>query len=423
MPSRSSSSEDASNTNVTINQMSNNVIPSRHNLDLALKVLELYALHILPRNDEWEYAREFIQMNSVLDDERKQAFLIALHVLKEEERLAAIRGEEQRQAKGRRKGTKLEEDKKRERKRKQSSVTVASGSTSSDEVITTLQTGGRADTADAIHTPTAGSASSRVGLGSNSKSQIQPKISNQERQHYHQEGTNYNDSTITHSIVTPANSTITSDRRNVPSNAVSNSPSNSKNKSKARQITHGQQPHQQRPDNKSQIMKQHSTPPHQPYQDKSIPSKTNMNKNDNNNNNNNNNILTKLLSPFYPLNSNTSSPVTTILSVLKSVLPVHNHHPALIKSILYILAVLMGVGIVGSAAGTASLSSSSTSSFASASGASSGAASRSRAGTRMTHILLPVRLQHVLRMLRNLMVLVWMSVKRTVGMGVAVSYV
>ncbi|KAK0647317.1 hypothetical protein DIS24_g7817 [Lasiodiplodia hormozganensis] len=66
-------------------------------LNSRLKLLELYTLHVLPRNDEWEYAREFIGMSEVLDDERKEAFLLALHGLKEEQESAAMREAQLRQ--------------------------------------------------------------------------------------------------------------------------------------------------------------------------------------------------------------------------------------------------------------------------------------------------------------------------------------
>lgn len=65
-------------------------------LNTRLKLLELYTLHILPRNDEWDYAREFISMSEVLDDERKEAFLLALHSLKEEKEDAEQREEKLR---------------------------------------------------------------------------------------------------------------------------------------------------------------------------------------------------------------------------------------------------------------------------------------------------------------------------------------
>lgn len=53
-------------------------------LESRIKILELYALHILPRNEEWEYAREFINMSKVLDEERREAFLQTLQSLQVE---------------------------------------------------------------------------------------------------------------------------------------------------------------------------------------------------------------------------------------------------------------------------------------------------------------------------------------------------
>ncbi|KAH6625806.1 hypothetical protein C7974DRAFT_338090 [Boeremia exigua] len=66
-------------------------------LNTRIKLLELYTLHVLPRNDEWHYAREFITMSEVLDDERKEAFLLALHGLQEEKEDAERREEKLRQ--------------------------------------------------------------------------------------------------------------------------------------------------------------------------------------------------------------------------------------------------------------------------------------------------------------------------------------
>ncbi|KAI9712041.1 MAG: hypothetical protein M1820_001750 [Bogoriella megaspora] len=63
---------------------SNTGTSTPRDLHTRLKVLELYTLHVLPKNDEWEYAKEFISMSALLDDERKEAFLQALGQLKEE---------------------------------------------------------------------------------------------------------------------------------------------------------------------------------------------------------------------------------------------------------------------------------------------------------------------------------------------------
>lgn len=54
-------------------------------LNARVKILELYTLHVLIRNNEWDYAREFISVSSVLDDERREAFLQALQSLHEDQ--------------------------------------------------------------------------------------------------------------------------------------------------------------------------------------------------------------------------------------------------------------------------------------------------------------------------------------------------
>ena len=61
-----------------------NTSSSPKTLATRLKILELYTLHVLPANEEWDYARQFIEMNDTLDEERKEAFLNALQGLKEE---------------------------------------------------------------------------------------------------------------------------------------------------------------------------------------------------------------------------------------------------------------------------------------------------------------------------------------------------
>lgn len=53
-------------------------------LQARVKVLELYALHVLPEVGEWDYAREFVEGCGNLDEERKEAFLAALEEVKEE---------------------------------------------------------------------------------------------------------------------------------------------------------------------------------------------------------------------------------------------------------------------------------------------------------------------------------------------------
>ncbi|KAI1132926.1 hypothetical protein F5Y10DRAFT_152922 [Nemania abortiva] len=66
-------------------------------LNARVKILELYTLHVLLRNNEWDYAREFISLSSVLDEERREAFLQALQSLQEEQQAAQQREREEQQ--------------------------------------------------------------------------------------------------------------------------------------------------------------------------------------------------------------------------------------------------------------------------------------------------------------------------------------
>lgn len=66
-------------------------------LNARVKILELYTLHVLPRNNEWDYAREFIGASSVLDEERREAFLQALESLQEEQEEQDRREQEEKQ--------------------------------------------------------------------------------------------------------------------------------------------------------------------------------------------------------------------------------------------------------------------------------------------------------------------------------------
>ena len=52
-------------------------------LTSRLRVVELFALHVLPRNEEWAYARSFINSCDILDDERREAFLQTLQELQD----------------------------------------------------------------------------------------------------------------------------------------------------------------------------------------------------------------------------------------------------------------------------------------------------------------------------------------------------
>ncbi|KAH7419619.1 peroxin 26 [Cadophora sp. MPI-SDFR-AT-0126] len=65
-------------------------------LNARVKILELYTLHVLLRNNEWDYAREFITISSVLDEERREAFLQALQSLQDEQNETERREKEER---------------------------------------------------------------------------------------------------------------------------------------------------------------------------------------------------------------------------------------------------------------------------------------------------------------------------------------
>lgn len=66
-------------------------------LNARVKILELYTLHVLLRNNEWDYAREFISVSSVLDEERRDAFLQALQSLQDEKRESERKEREEQQ--------------------------------------------------------------------------------------------------------------------------------------------------------------------------------------------------------------------------------------------------------------------------------------------------------------------------------------
>lgn len=55
-----------------------------HGLASRIKILELYSLHVLPRNGEWTYAKEFISMSDTLDEEGRKSFVEALQSLEAE---------------------------------------------------------------------------------------------------------------------------------------------------------------------------------------------------------------------------------------------------------------------------------------------------------------------------------------------------
>lgn len=84
-------------------------------LNTRLKLLELYTLHVLPRNEQWDYAKDFINMSEVLDDERREAFLGALQTLREEKSLDAIREAELKRRQEEEAEKKAQDDQRRKR--------------------------------------------------------------------------------------------------------------------------------------------------------------------------------------------------------------------------------------------------------------------------------------------------------------------
>ena len=55
-------------------------------LNARVRIIELFTLHVLPRTGEWDYARDFISMSEVLDEEIREEFLQTLQGIKDEER-------------------------------------------------------------------------------------------------------------------------------------------------------------------------------------------------------------------------------------------------------------------------------------------------------------------------------------------------
>ncbi|GFF44502.1 hypothetical protein IFM51744_05831 [Aspergillus udagawae] len=91
--------------------------------DLAarVKIIELFTLHVLPRNEEWDYAREFINMSEVLDEERKDVFLQTLEGIKEEKEQGELRAA----ALQREKDAELERQMREEERRRAEEAAVA----------------------------------------------------------------------------------------------------------------------------------------------------------------------------------------------------------------------------------------------------------------------------------------------------------
>nr|OQO21027.1 hypothetical protein B0A51_11862 [Rachicladosporium sp. CCFEE 5018] len=63
-------------------------------LQVRQKILEVYALHVLPAVGEWDQAGEFLEGCGSLDEERREAFLEALRGLREEKDGVVVREQE-----------------------------------------------------------------------------------------------------------------------------------------------------------------------------------------------------------------------------------------------------------------------------------------------------------------------------------------
>lgn len=151
-------------------------------LTARVRIIELFTLHVLPRNEEWEYAREFINFSEVLDEERKELFIQTLDGLKEEKERGDLRAAElqrqkdlefERQREEERRRAEEEADAARPQpnghKRNPSEVDYGSGKGSPR---TPRSKGSRSDK------PSSSKTSSRTALSSGSKSskkQVKPE--------------------------------------------------------------------------------------------------------------------------------------------------------------------------------------------------------------------------------------------------------
>lgn len=90
-------------------------------LTARVRIIELFTLHVLPRNEEWEYAHEFINLSEVLDEERKEIFIQTLEGLKEEKERGELRAAELQ----RRKDAEFERQREEERRRAEEEAAAA----------------------------------------------------------------------------------------------------------------------------------------------------------------------------------------------------------------------------------------------------------------------------------------------------------
>lgn len=162
--------------------------------DLAarVRIIELFTLHVLPRNEEWEYAQEFINLSEVLDEERKELFFQTLDGLKEEKERNEMRvAELQRQ-----KDAELERQREEERRQVEEEAAKAAAAQTNghkrntSEVDYGIEKGGsgrgKAKPSKASDkSAQSGKSSSRTALSSSnsksSKKQVKPESRSQTR--------------------------------------------------------------------------------------------------------------------------------------------------------------------------------------------------------------------------------------------------
>lgn len=76
---------DSNNGHVNDRSSQNNGTNTPRDLNTRVKIVELFTLHVLPRNGEWDYAKGFINNSEVLDEEIRDSFLQALQSLEDED--------------------------------------------------------------------------------------------------------------------------------------------------------------------------------------------------------------------------------------------------------------------------------------------------------------------------------------------------
>ncbi|EPS32882.1 hypothetical protein PDE_07843 [Penicillium oxalicum 114-2] len=150
-------------------------------LNARVRIIELFTLHVLPRNGEWEYAQEFINLSEVLDEERKELFLQTLEGLKEEKERGEMRAAELQRQKD------AEFERQREDERRQAEVEAAQAAAAhpnghkrnASEVDYGIEKGSprskaKGSSKSVDKSASSGKGSSRTSLPSNSKSSKKP---------------------------------------------------------------------------------------------------------------------------------------------------------------------------------------------------------------------------------------------------------